>query len=255
MCGNYFDLGKEASSPSLSASYQRTAKELYTDGIARDLSTKATHDPAYPLDIASRPYLIGHLGAGSRFLQASPLPLQNGALGAGALPRRQDRVGQHCNSHAPFTRRSPLRPYQRRLRLRSGSPRAGLPGAGGTRVISGALRSPPPDRGLVDSAVRCHSAVNAERPLATRGSSCVKQRLIDDAQHWRSRLRRGPEPGGRIPLVRNDAAGWAELVERLRGLSISAIGLEASGGYERGAMRALLAAGMPARQVNPFIIA
>src|SRR5260370_5140098 len=34
--------------------------------------------------------------------------------------------------------------------------------------------------------------------------------------------------------VRNDAAGWAELVERLRGLSISAIGLEASGGYERG---------------------
>jgi transposase len=28
--------------------------------------------------------------------------------------------------------------------------------------------------------------------------------------------------------------------------------LEASGGYERGAMRGLLAAGMPARQVNPF---
>ena len=52
--------------------------------------------------------------------------------------------------------------------------------------------------------------------------------------------------------VRNEAAGWAELVERLRGLSISAIGLEASGGYERGAMRALLAAGLPARQVNPF---
>jgi site-specific recombinase XerC len=41
-------------------------------------------------------------------------------------------------------------------------------------------------------------------------------------------------------------------VERLRGFSISAIGLEASGGYERGAMRALLAAGMPARQINPF---
>src|SRR6202162_495652 len=52
--------------------------------------------------------------------------------------------------------------------------------------------------------------------------------------------------------VRNDAAGWAELVERLRGLSISGMGREASGGYERGAMRALLAAGMPARQVNPF---
>jgi hypothetical protein len=36
--------------------------------------------------------------------------------------------------------------------------------------------------------------------------------------------------------VPNDAAGWAELVERLRGFSIT------GGGYERGAMRALLAA-------------
>src|SRR5215471_14269497 len=52
--------------------------------------------------------------------------------------------------------------------------------------------------------------------------------------------------------VRNDAAGWAELVARLRGFAIAAIGLEASGGYERGAMRALLAAGLTACQVNPF---
>src|SRR5262245_40373565 len=50
--------------------------------------------------------------------------------------------------------------------------------------------------------------------------------------------------------VPNDASGWAALVERLRNFSIMAIGLEASGGYERGVMRALLAAGM--RQVNPF---
>ena len=52
--------------------------------------------------------------------------------------------------------------------------------------------------------------------------------------------------------VRNDAAGWAELVARLRGVTIAAIGLEASGGYERGAMRAMLAANLPACQVNPF---
>ena len=52
--------------------------------------------------------------------------------------------------------------------------------------------------------------------------------------------------------VSNDAAGWAELVERLRSFSIAAIGIEASGGYERGVMRALLAAGMSVRQVNPF---
>jgi transposase len=52
--------------------------------------------------------------------------------------------------------------------------------------------------------------------------------------------------------VTNDPPGWAELIEQLRGFSISAIGLEASGGYERGVMRALLAAGMPVRQINPF---
>ena len=52
--------------------------------------------------------------------------------------------------------------------------------------------------------------------------------------------------------VSNDARGWAALVERLRNLSIVAIGLEASGGYERGVARALLAAGMSVRQVNPF---
>jgi transposase len=44
----------------------------------------------------------------------------------------------------------------------------------------------------------------------------------------------------------------AALVQRLRNFSIAAIGLEASGGYERGVARALLAAGMSVRQVNPF---
>lgn len=52
--------------------------------------------------------------------------------------------------------------------------------------------------------------------------------------------------------VSNDPTSWAELVEQLRGLSIAAIGIEASGGYERGVMRALLSAGMPVRHVNPF---
>src|SRR6266702_3895048 len=52
--------------------------------------------------------------------------------------------------------------------------------------------------------------------------------------------------------VANDAAGWGELVARLRGLRIAASGIEASGGYERGVVRALLAAGMSVRQINPF---
>jgi transposase len=59
-------------------------------------------------------------------------------------------------------------------------------------------------------------------------------------------------PEQQCSSVRNDPAGWAELIERLRAFSISAIGLEASGGYERGVMRALLADGMSVRQINPF---
>jgi transposase len=52
--------------------------------------------------------------------------------------------------------------------------------------------------------------------------------------------------------VVNNGAGWAELIERLRGFSLAAIGIEASGGYERGILRALLSAGFPVRLVNPF---
>jgi len=59
-------------------------------------------------------------------------------------------------------------------------------------------------------------------------------------------------PDQQCSSVRNDVDGWTELVEQLRGSSIAAIGLEATGGYERGVMRALLAAGMSVRQINPF---
>ena len=59
-------------------------------------------------------------------------------------------------------------------------------------------------------------------------------------------------PEEKCASVSNDAAGWTKLVEQFRGFSIGAIGLEASGGYERGVMRALLAAGVPVRHVNPF---
>jgi transposase len=59
-------------------------------------------------------------------------------------------------------------------------------------------------------------------------------------------------PEERRSSVSNDASGWAKLVKQLRGSSIAAIGIEASGGYERGVTRALLAAGIPLRQVSPF---
>ena len=59
-------------------------------------------------------------------------------------------------------------------------------------------------------------------------------------------------PDEQCSSVSNDAAGWAELVEQLRGSSITAIGVEASGGYERGVVRALLAANLSVRKINPF---
>ena len=59
-------------------------------------------------------------------------------------------------------------------------------------------------------------------------------------------------PDGQCFWVVNNTAGWAELVTRLRGLCIAAIGIEASGGYERGVIRALLAEGISVRQINPF---
>ena len=58
-------------------------------------------------------------------------------------------------------------------------------------------------------------------------------------------------PEGLCFSVCNDAPGWAELIERLRPFAPAAIGLEPSGGYERGIIRALLAAGLSVRCINP----
>jgi transposase len=58
-------------------------------------------------------------------------------------------------------------------------------------------------------------------------------------------------PEGLCFSVCNDAPGWAELIVRLRRLAVSAIGLEPSGGYERCIIRALLAAGLSVRRINP----
>src|SRR5262245_56408988 len=53
-------------------------------------------------------------------------------------------------------------------------------------------------------------------------------------------------PEGWFFSVSNDTAGGAELVARFRPVTVSAIGLEPSGGYERGIIRALLAAAVGA---------
>jgi transposase len=51
--------------------------------------------------------------------------------------------------------------------------------------------------------------------------------------------------------VENSTAGCGELVQRLRGWSVATVGLEPSGGYERGVIRALLVAGLSVRRINP----
>ena len=56
-------------------------------------------------------------------------------------------------------------------------------------------------------------------------------------------------PEGLCFSVCNDA-GLGELIVRLRPFAPAAIGLEPSGGYERGIVRALLAAGLSVRRIN-----
>jgi transposase len=56
---------------------------------------------------------------------------------------------------------------------------------------------------------------------------------------------------GEVFQLGNDAAGWGELIARLRRLAVKAVGLEPSGGYERDLVRALRRAGLSVRVVNP----
>lgn len=57
---------------------------------------------------------------------------------------------------------------------------------------------------------------------------------------------------GEVLRLANDEAGRAELVRRLKSREVRAIGLEPSGGYERGLAKALGKAGLPVRLVNPY---
>jgi len=72
---------------------------------------------------------------------------------------------------------------------------------------------------------------------------------IDVSKEW---LDVAVHPGGEHWRVTNDEAGWRALRRRLRGQGVRAIGIEASGGYERNAIIALVEAGLPVRNVNPW---
>jgi transposase len=73
------------------------------------------------------------------------------------------------------------------------------------------------------------------------GIDVSKRRL--DVAIWES---------GEAFAVANDAGGWADLIGRLKGRKVKAVGLEPSGGYERQLARALRKAGLEVRLVNPY---
>jgi transposase len=72
---------------------------------------------------------------------------------------------------------------------------------------------------------------------------------IDVSKDW---LDVAVRPTKDLFRVANDAAGWAELCRRLKAIEPRAIGVEASGGYERDLTHALLAADLPVRMVNAW---
>lgn len=53
------------------------------------------------------------------------------------------------------------------------------------------------------------------------------------------------------PRVGNDASGWTELIAKLQGDAVDLVVVEATGGYERGVVAALQAAGITVARVNP----
>ena len=72
---------------------------------------------------------------------------------------------------------------------------------------------------------------------------------IDVSKEW---LDVAVHPSGEHFRVNNDANGWRELTRRLSVLGTRAIGIEASGGYERDVIGVLIAQGLPVRGVNAW---
>lgn len=68
----------------------------------------------------------------------------------------------------------------------------------------------------------------------------------------KDRLDIAVHPDGELFSTTNDEAGWRYLCRRLAVIGARAIGIEASGGYERGVILALLKAGLPVRSVNAW---
>jgi transposase len=71
---------------------------------------------------------------------------------------------------------------------------------------------------------------------------------IDVSQSW---LDIAIRPGGRIWQLANQEQGWIELVDQLKGLTISLVVLESTGGMERGVVQRLQQAEIAVAVINP----
>jgi transposase len=58
-------------------------------------------------------------------------------------------------------------------------------------------------------------------------------------------------PAGKGFSLPNKGKGWGRLIRRLSGKPVAVVAFEATGGYERGLLGALHAAGLPAARINP----
>lgn len=84
--------------------------------------------------------------------------------------------------------------------------------------------------------------------LAQPGPTAPRYVGIDVAKAW---LDVAVRPGGVPFRVANSDAAWPALVEQVRAVQPRVIVLEATGGYERGVVAALAAAGLPVVVLNP----
>src|SRR4051812_21468343 len=131
------------------------------------------------------------------------------------------------------------------------------------RGDGGRFTTPPPSRLEARSRLGDKAANELGAPVVSsiparlpgpEPASARKGREDDRAVlRWNRRL---AGPARRVAAatrfsVANDEPGWNALIARLRGLPVAAIGLEPSGGYERGVIRALLAASLSVRRINP----
>src|SRR5215204_6114341 len=145
-------------------------------------------------------------------------------------------LGLRCSSTLPSCRASSSKPTLARMTFCS-------------LVISVSSRTPRPGAAHPDhSAPGLGSRFSLMTPSVRSSVDYCSFGGVDVSQ---DRLDVLLLPQGTGFSVANDEAGWSTLIGRLRGLLLTAIGLEPSGGYERGVLRALLAAGLSVRRINP----